>query len=123
MKYTVLLDRNEKTHEIEKQEQARFVRAILDALEVPIEYNPDKELTPEEKGKLRKSLAHFNISIIESGDGNLKIYAEKDLIGEFYKSIYNLKVDRSNIDPRKRAYVEMNIKFWSIFEDEESNDK
>jgi hypothetical protein len=118
MRYTILLDKNEDTKEVEAQEQARFVKTIIEALEVPIDWEPDEPFTIENKLKWRKDLATYNINVISDIDGGLKIYVNSDLIAEWYKCKYKFKKDSSNIDPNKRLYLEMLIDFWSIFENE-----
>jgi len=50
-------------------------------------------------------------------DGGLKIYHEKDIIGEWFKCEYILKKDIGEIDPRKKLFFEMKVNFWSVFED------
>lgn len=116
MRYTILLDKNEKTKEVETQEQARFVKSILEALEVPIEWNPEEPFSVEEKLKLRKSLSSYNINIIGDTDGGLKIFVKDELIGEWYKCSYKLKQDYAQIDPAKKLYLEMIVNFWTTFE-------
>jgi hypothetical protein len=119
MRYTILLDRNEKTKDIEAQEQSRFVKTVLEALEVPIDWNPDEPLTVQSKIELRKSFNTHKINVIDDMDGGLKVFHNNDLIGEWYKCSYKLKEDISQIDPKKRLYLEMNIHFWMIFENTE----
>ncbi|HEY4877143.1 MAG TPA: hypothetical protein VIH86_16305 [Puia sp.] len=121
MRYTILLNRDEKTKAVEAQEQARFIKAILEALDILPDWNPDESLTIDSKIKFRKDLNTYNIHIADDADGGLKIYANNEVIGEWKKSKYILKTDRSQIDPNKKLYLEMHIDFWSIFE--ESNVK
>jgi hypothetical protein len=116
MQYTILLDNRENTKAVESQEQARFIKTILESLQVPIEWNPDDILTVESKMKLRKSLEAYSINILNDTDGGLKIFANKDLIGDWYKPNYILKQDNKQIDPNKRLYMEMHINFWTVFE-------
>jgi len=118
MRYTILLNRDEKTKAIEAQEQTRFVKAVLEALDVPIQLEPDEHFTVESKATFRKSLAIYSINIISDIDGGLKIYAKDELIAEWHKPQYKLKSDRSQIDPNKRLYYEMSVDMWSIFEEQ-----
>ena len=122
MRYTILLDKNEKTQEVETQEQARFVRTLLDSLEVPIEWNPDESFTIENKIQFKKSLNVYNISIVDDADGGLKVYVNNEIIGEWRKCKYKLREDLSQLDPNKKLYLEMDVNFWSIFE-ETTNEK
>jgi hypothetical protein len=116
MRYTILIRRDENTKNIEAQEQARFIKTILEALEVAIDYNPDEPLSIEKKIKMRKDLSFYGISIFESPNSNLKIFVEKELIAEWKKPSYKMKKDPSQIDPKKKLYIEMSIEFWTVFE-------
>jgi len=116
MRYTILLKRNENTKNIETQEQSRFIKTILEALEVDINYKSEEPLSIEDKIRTRKSLEFYGITIIESHDGCLKIFAEKELIAEWKKPTYKMKKDLSQVDPNKKLYMEMNIEFWTVFE-------
>jgi hypothetical protein len=116
MRYTILLDKNEDTKAIEAQEQARFVKTILEALEVPVDFNPDEPLTVESKLKFRKDLGVYNINVIGDIDSGLKVYVNNDMIGEWKKPKYVLKRDHNQIDPNKRLFLEMHIEFSTVFE-------
>jgi hypothetical protein len=118
MHYTILLNRDDNTKEIETQEQFRFIKSILETIQAPIEFNPEKEFTIEDKIKFKQELSHFNINIIDDMDGGLKIYVEKDLIAEWIKPTYVLMEDKSNIDLMKKLYLKMNITFRSVFEND-----
>jgi hypothetical protein len=118
MRYTILLNKNEKTKEIEAQEQSRFVKSIFEALEIPVEFNPDEPYSIDDRLRLRSSLNSYNINIIGDIDGGLKIFVKTDLIAEWKKPHYVLKIDGSQIDPNKKLYLEMHINFWSVFESE-----
>lgn len=118
MEYQILLSKNENTKEVESQEQARFIKSVLEALEVPIEFDPEEPLSIADHQRLRKSFKEFNIHIINDSDGGIKITVGDDLIAEWYKSTYKLKKDLSQRDRRDVLYLEMTVKFWTIFEDE-----
>jgi hypothetical protein len=118
MQYSILLDRNENTREVEIQEQARFVKSILEALQIPIEWNPEEPFSVESKIRFRKELDQFKINIIDDSNGGIKIYVETDLIAEWHKPLFKLKKDSSQIDPRKQIYLEMNVRFSSLFEED-----
>src|SRR5258708_12187180 len=119
MRYTILLDKNEKVRNIEAQEQSRFVKLILEKLEGPIEVDSEEQLSNNERIEIKRLLNSYSINIISDIDSGLKIYVKTDLIGEWKKPKYVLKEDRSQIDPNKRLYLEMNINFWTIFEEQE----
>ena len=115
MKYTLLLNRTDDLKKIEAEEQSRFVRMILEELEVPFEWKDDL-LTVEEKIKLRSLLTTYNISILDEPDGILKIYAGRDLIGEWKQCEFRLRKDSSKINHQDRLYYEMHCNFSTIFE-------
>lgn len=116
MRYKILLDRNEDTRLAEAQEQARFIKTIFESLEIPIDYNPDEPLTVESKLALKEQLDKYRISVIDNLDGGIKIYVEKEVVGEWHKSTYKLKEDTAQIDRKKRFYKEMEVWFEHIFE-------
>lgn len=116
MRYTILLDKNEKTQDIEVQEQARFVKSLLEALEVPIKWNPEEPFSIDSKIEFRKSLGAYNINIINDNDGGMKVFVKDNLIGEWFKCSYKLKKDSTQINPNKQLYLEMLVNFWTTFE-------
>lgn len=118
MRYTILLDKNENTKEAEAQEQARFLKTIIESLDLPIAFNPDETLTIENKIELKKSLDKYNINVITDNDGGMQIFIEQDLIGEFKKCKYKLKENVATRDPNKKLYLEMQVNLWNAFEAE-----
>lgn len=118
MKGIILLNSNENTGQVEEEEKSRFVREILETLGLPIEkiWEDDNELTIEGKIKLRSILQTYSVQIIDSLDGELQIYHEDQVIGEWKKCQYVLKKDPNQRDPKKKLYLEMHIDNWSIFE-------
>jgi len=118
MQYKILLARNENTKVIEKQEQSRFIKATMEAYGVPIDWNTDEPLSISDRNRIEKVLDSHNISVIDSNDGNIKMYVESELIGEWKKPFYVLKQDISKPDKKKQLYVEMNVNFWTVFENQ-----
>ena len=114
--YTVLLETSANTKEIEEQEKARFIRSIIDCLDINIEFDPDKPQTMRDKIVLRNNLKQFNISIIEDLNGGMQIFVDRDPIAEWKKPKYKLKENTAERDPRKKLFLEMNIELWSSFE-------
>jgi|SRR5271166_1723190 len=118
MQYTILLNRDENTREAEDLEQSRFVYSIIEALELPVdEWNPNEKLSVEAKIKLRKTFSDYSIHVVDDADGGIKVFADKELIGEWYKCKYKFKKDGSHPDPKERMYIEMSVKFWTTFEE------
>lgn len=115
MHYIIQLDKNENIEEVEIQEQSRFIKSIIDALQFPISWDPDVPLTMEKKLDLRKQFDKFSIHILDDMNGGLKIYANTELLAEWKKPFYILKEDinKKNV---KKIYKEMNVSFWTSFE-------
>lgn len=118
MKGIILLSSNENTHLVEEEEKTKFIRSLLEEIGLPLEgiWNDGGELSIEGKIKLRSILSTYQIQIIDSMDGELQIYHENNLIGEWKKCKYILKKDLKEKDPRKKLYLEMHIEYSSIFE-------
>lgn len=116
MRYKILLDRHEDTRLAEAQEQARFIKTIFEALDLPIEYNPDEPLTVESKIALKTQLDKYRMNIIDNLDGGIKVYVEDEVIGEWHKCKYKMKEDPAQRDRKKRYYTEMEVFFETIFE-------
>jgi hypothetical protein len=112
-----MLSRSEDTKAVESQEQSRFIKSVLEALEVPIDFEPDEPLSVVEHQRLRQAFKEFNIHVIDDVDGGIKITIGDDLIAEWYKSTYKLKQDSSQPNAQDRLYLEMTVNFWTIFED------
>lgn len=111
------MDFNANKREIEEEEKSRFVRSILEAIDVPLDFwGPEDVLSVEGKMRLRSVLNSLDIEIIDDRDGGLIVYADKEKIAEWFKCEYVLRQDPSAINPRKRVFLEMQVNFWSIFE-------
>ncbi len=119
MKSTLLLNSNENTRKVEDEEKSRFMRSILEIMGVPIDefWIPDQSLSVEDKIKLRSILSTYNIQVIDDLDGSLQMYVDGQLIAEWKKCEYKLRRDLSQLDPTKQLYLEMQVNFWSIFEE------
>jgi hypothetical protein len=124
MHYAILLSRSENTKEVEAQEQARFIKSIFEALELPVEFDPEMPMSPEDRQKLRQDLKNFGLQIIDDLDGGIKVFLgeNSDCIAEWHKATYKLKQDLSQASLFDRLYLEMNISFWSIFEEDEEKE-
>lgn len=127
MKGTILLSYNENTHQVEEEEKARFLREILlscfaDAplvlAQIEEIWNVDGPLLASQKVKLRGILATYDIQVIDDLDGHLKVYLKDELMAEWFKCIYKLKKDLQVTDPRRRIFLEMEVNYWSIFEEQ-----
>ncbi len=121
MKNVILLNSNENTKQVEEEEATRFVRSVLDSIGLPIDniWDEDGVLSVENKIKLRGILSAYSVQIIDDYDGELRIYVEQQLIGEWKKCEYVLKKDLAQPDPSKKLYLEMHVNYWSMFENTE----
>ena len=63
MEYKILLDRNEKTSQIEAEEQTRFVISVIEALEIPFEWDSNEPFTIFDKVQLRKIFWSFRNNV------------------------------------------------------------
>lgn len=121
MNCKILLDYNENTKQVEEEEKYRFLRNLLEQMGVPIEefWTTDNPLTIEQKIKLRGILATYSIQVIDDLDGYLQVYVDNEKVAEWNKPIYKLKRDLRQIDPRKKFFLEMEISYWSLFEEQQ----
>jgi hypothetical protein len=125
MKYSVLLDRQANTAQYENEEKSKFIRSILEILNVDLEFWSEEEessLTTDMRIKIRKVLTQYDLKIVELVDGQLDVFFESNLIAQWRKPNYTLKMDHAEVDPRERLYLEMEVNFWSVFEEEESSE-
>lgn len=119
MKYKLTLNLSDDTKKIEEQEKLRFMRDVLEMLEVPLDYwKPDQALTLEIKDKLHKEVSRYNIQIIDYSGEELEIFQKRELIAKWSKPLYILKKDYSQIDPKKRVFLEMEVNITSKFLEE-----
>jgi hypothetical protein len=125
MRATILLDHTENTKQVEEEEKSRFLRSILEQCGVPIQevWADESPLTVEQKIKVRGILAVYNMQVIDDLDGHMAIYlsseGKNEKIAEWFKSTYKLKSDLSQLDRKKRLFLEMSVNCWSLFEESE----
>jgi len=119
MQATILLNSNENTRKVEEEEKSNFVRSILTEMGLPLEgiYDENGMLSYEGKVNLRSLLSKYGVQVIDTYEGEIKIYADRDLVASWNKPKYVLRQDLSELDPTKRLFLEMHINNWSIFED------
>ena len=118
MQYTILLNHNENVHKVEEEERLKFIRSVLEALEITQLnecWEPNKyELSVEERIAVRELLSKYGIKIIS--DEEVEIYLDGELVGKFYKSLFKMKQDK--VGDFNTLYLEMNVRNWTIFEEE-----
>lgn len=81
-----------------------------------------EDQTMEQKAQLRNNLKDNNILIIDEIDNSLIIYIQEQIIAEWKKPLYIRKEDLSEINPRKKVYIEINIDCFSVFDEEMSSE-
>jgi hypothetical protein len=124
MKGTILLNYNENTHQVEEEEKARFLRALIEQIfdntevltQVREIWTEDGLLSPEQKVKMRGIFTTYGIQVIDDRDGHMQVYVEGELVGEWHKCTYKLKRDIAQRDPKKKLYLEMEVNCWSVFD-------
>lgn len=78
--------------------------------------------TIQQKSLLKKTLKDNDIILIDDKDDGIKIYIQEVLIGIWHKPQYILRTDYKQLDRAKRLYVEIIIKYWSVFHNNEIED-
>jgi hypothetical protein len=130
MKGTILLNHNENTKQIEEEEKQRFLRNLLEQMQIPINdfWATDAPLSVDQTIKLRSILNSFRIQVIDDLDGHMQIFfiddanGDYELVGEWHKCTYKLKRDLKQRDPRKQLYLEMEVNCWTLFEEQETSE-
>lgn len=122
MKGTLLLNYNENIKVVEEEEKTRFLHALLDQMGIPVNefWTGDVNLSIDQRIKLRSILSTYGIQVIEDLDGHMQVYVDNELVGEWNKCTYKLKKDLRQLDPKKKVYLEMEINYWSVFEEKEN---
>ena len=125
MKATILLNYNENVQQVEEEEKTRFLRSLLEQIELPIQdfWPTDSTLSISQRMKLRALLGTYGIQVIDDLDGHMQVYVEGELVAEWFKSTYKIKRDLRERDPRKQLYLEMDINCWSLFEEAENQEQ
>lgn len=117
MQATIYINR-EDAKTVEEEERDKFIKATLEELGLPLqEIWPEEKLTIEQKQKFRNILQKYDVSIIFAADKSVDIYVGKDCIAKWYKPHFKLRTDHSQIDPSKKLYLEMEINYYSVFEE------
>lgn len=118
MKGIILLNASDNTRQVEEEEKSAFVKSILDNIGIPMPevWGEDGSLSIQGKIKLRGILSTYNVNVIDDKDGALTVYVEKEIVATWKKPSYILKRDLSQIDPKKKLYLEMHTEAWTVFE-------
>jgi hypothetical protein len=122
MKYSVITNYDIKSiSSAIEEEKLQFLVFVLDSMGINLDgCFPDpldpKLVTVDHRTKLRDILEKYNILIVDNKDKTFDIYLEKDKIASWKKHWVELKKDFSEIDPKKKIYVNINLECWSVFE-------
>lgn len=122
MKGTLLLNYDEDTKIVEDEEKNKFLYSLLEQIGIPVSefWKGEISLSIDKRIRLRTILSTYNIQVIDDLDGNMQVYIDNEIVGEWNKCIYKLKKDLRQLDRKKRIYLEMQIDYWTIFEEQES---
>ena len=82
----------------------------------PEDNDPDNQ-TIDQKARLRKTLNDNDILVLDDNE-EVRIYVQNEVIAEWYKPQYNLNHDPSQLNPKKKFYVSIELNYWSVFENE-----
>lgn len=120
MHQTILSDRTSCKQTISNL-KSEWIKSILEQTGLDIsncysESDEWQEQTIPQKALLRKILVENNIIIIDE-DEICKIYIQNEMIAEWEKPDYILKFDKSQLDKSKQGYVEVHIKYNSVFDE------
>lgn len=85
---------------------------------IPEDGDPDS-LTKFQQAKMRKILETNKILVLDNQDGSLGIYVGDELVGQWEKPYYKLHFDPSKINPKEKYYMEVDISFGSVFDEQE----
>lgn len=124
MKGTILINYNENTRQVEEEEKSKFFINLLEQMGISTDgLLPKDDYTSVDYRLKLRSLLHslfmtHQIQVIDDWDGNMDVYVEQDKVASWSKPTYKLKRDLSQLNPRQQFYLEMELNFWSIFEEE-----
>ena len=76
-----------------------------------------EDQTIEQKNKLRHLLKQNSIIVADSLDDEIEIKIEGEVIAIWAKPLFKLKEDLSQQNREDRLYVEVNVKYWSVFDE------
>lgn len=121
---TILLNYSDNIKQIENEEKMRFLKFILEQIGLPIEeiWTSDN-LEPAQKIELSKLLNLYNINVYDDHAGALQIFVENEIVASWDKPVYKLKKYVNSPNKHKPYYFEMSINYWTLFEENTTNEK
>lgn len=119
MENIILLDLDENINLVEEQESSRFIRSILESMGIDLsELWIDDQLNISQKIKIRELLSQYQIKIIAIPNKGVSIYLDNEIIAQWFKPEYKIHFDNDSSDSTKKFYLEMKVKYTSVFENE-----
>lgn len=105
---TYLLNMSENKSDFEQEEKLKFLKSILETLELKIGDLFDNQ-TIENKIKIKNILQKNNLKTLDEED--YIIYFENNEIARMKKPFYKIKKDLSELDRKNQVYIEAMIEF------------
>lgn len=115
---TVILVDRHKAKDVENEEKAKWLRSILEQINVPLDNWPAIP-SMDNLRKMRVLLKSLSIDIIDDSDEGLDVYWNDKLIAEWKRPRYVLRENKKERDPQFRFYFEMHLKCRDVFNKEE----
>lgn len=109
----IILRRDQQV-EIELQEKSKWVRLILGKLGLPVDQWKET-LSMDDLRKIRMELKALGIDIIDDSDNGIEIYVKDELIAEWRRPHYILKLNPKERDSRYKYYLEMHLRSKSVY--------
>jgi hypothetical protein len=127
MDVTLVVNR-EDARRIEEEERNKFLKNVLIniGLDEVLNIWPDIELNGKQKKLLSEYLAKYNLVIDSDHDRSYSIInvspdGHEEVIAEWKKPFFVLKVDNKAKTLAKKIYYEMTLSCWSVFDEGEDN--
>jgi len=102
---------SEDKQSFEKEEKNKFLKSILEALELNVSSLFDQD-TIDNKIKIKEILKKNNLKVLDEDD--FVVYFENKEIARMIKPFYKIKKDLSEIDRKNQIYIEAVIEFNTI---------
>lgn len=113
MKQIFLLKHQTSWQKFEQEEKANFLKVIFEQLDISYG-NVFDSPSQENKLKLKSILDKYKIEILDEDD--FSIFVENELIAKMSKPVYKIKKDLAVKSRKDNLYLEVEIDYWSVFE-------
>jgi hypothetical protein len=124
MKEISIYINREDVAKAEEEERNNFIRSTIEAVGIDLDdiWPVDDLLEPKTKIALWEILSKYEIDIIHDGERGYKIYYDNKVIAEWFKPNFILREDNKAKKLSKRFFYEMQIKYFSEFEQENKDE-